>query len=76
MDAFLRKIQLIKDINIQLPVSKIDFIQKFRNNVDESDLSFVPFEVFQSSNNEYKGNISNNEFELKKRRKLFDTNYS
>ena len=76
MNNFLRKIQLIKDITIQLPVSKIDFIQKFRNNVDESDLSFVPFEVFQSSTNEYKGNISNNEFELKKRRKLFDTNYS
>ncbi|KFF02472.1 hypothetical protein [Flavobacterium reichenbachii] len=76
MSDFLRKIQLIKDITIQLPVSKIDFIQKFRNNVDQSDLSYVPFEVFQSSTNEYKGSISNNEFELKKRKKLFDTNYS
>ncbi|MDQ6531576.1 hypothetical protein [Flavobacterium sp. LHD-85] len=76
MTDFLRKIHLVKDISIQLPVSKIDFIQKFRSHVDESDLSFVPFEVFQSSRNEYKGNISNNYFELKKRRKLFDTNYS
>jgi hypothetical protein len=74
MNDFLRKIHLVKDISIQLPVSKVDFIQKFRNNVDESDLGFVPFEVFQSSRNEYKGNISNNSFELKKRRKLFDTN--
>ncbi|PXY45736.1 MULTISPECIES: hypothetical protein [Flavobacterium] len=76
MNDFLRKIQLVKDIKIQLPVSKIDFIQKFRNNVDESDLSFVPFEVFQSSRNEYKGNITNHVFHLRKRRKLFDTNYS
>jgi len=76
MNDFLRKIHLVKDISIQLPVSKIDFIQKFRNNVDQSDLSFVPFEVFQSSRNEYKGYISNNYFELRKRRKLFDTNYS
>ncbi|MBL0739286.1 hypothetical protein JI750_20520 [Flavobacterium sp. GN10] len=76
MTDFLRKIHLVKDISIQLPVSKIDFIQKFRSHVDESDLSFVPFEVLQSSRNEYKGNISNNYFELKKRRKLFDTNYS
>ncbi|WP_426484175.1 hypothetical protein [Flavobacterium sp. 2] len=76
MDNFLRKLQLVKDITIQLPVSKLDFIQKFRNHVDESDLGFVPFEAFQSSRNEYKGNISNNSFELKKRRKLFDTNYS
>ncbi|MTH15790.1 hypothetical protein [Flavobacterium sp. LC2016-01] len=76
MDTFLRKIQLIKDISIQLPVSKTDFIQKFRTNVDESDLSFVPFEVFRSSTSEYKGNIDGSAFELKKRRRLFDTNYS
>jgi hypothetical protein len=62
MDNFLRKINLIKDITIQLPVSKTEFIQKFRNNVDESDLGYVPFEVFQSSTNEYKGNIGNKYF--------------
>ncbi|RED23825.1 hypothetical protein BD847_2897 [Flavobacterium cutihirudinis] len=76
MSDFLRKIQLIKDITIQLPISKKDFTEKFRNNVDESDFSFVPFEVFQSSRNEYKGNIDGSAFELKKRRRLFDTNYS
>lgn len=76
MNDFLKKIHLVKDISIQLPVSKMEFIQKFRNHVDQSDLSFVPFEVFQSSKNEYKGYISNNYFELRKRRKFFDTNYS
>jgi pilus assembly protein TadC len=76
MEDFLRKIHLVQDISIQLPISKIDFIQKFRNNVDESDLSFVPFEVFESSKNEYKGNILNNSFEFKKRRKFFNNNYS
>ncbi|PIF30937.1 hypothetical protein CLU81_1395 [Flavobacterium sp. 9] len=75
MNDFLRKINFIKDIVIQLPVSKIDFIEKFRINVDESNLSYEPFEVFQSSTNEYKGYIENNYFELKKRRKLFDMNY-
>ncbi|PUU70579.1 hypothetical protein DBB36_08070 [Flavobacterium sp. WLB] len=76
MDNFLRKINLVKDITIELPVSKIDFTEKFRNNVDEYDLGFVPFEAFQSSKNEYKGNIDGSAFELKKRRRLFDTNYS
>lgn len=76
MDNFLRKINLVKDITIQLPITKTEFIQKFRNHVDESDLGYVPFEVFQSSTNEYKGNIQNNTFELKKRKKIFDTNYS
>ncbi|MEO6175877.1 MAG: hypothetical protein ABIP27_12070 [Flavobacterium circumlabens] len=76
MNNFLRKVNLIKDITIQLPITKTEFIQKFRNYVDESDLGYVPFEVFQSSTNEYKGNIQNNTFELKKRKKIFDTNYS
>jgi len=76
MNDFLRKINLVKDITIQLSVSKIDFTKKFRDNVDESDLGFVPFEAFQSSKNEYKGNIDGSAFELKKRRRLFDTNYS
>lgn len=76
MTDFLRKIHLVKDISIQLPVSKTEFIQKFRKHVDQFDFSFVPFEVFQSSKNEYKGYISNNNFALRKIRKLFDTNYS
>ncbi|TDO71484.1 hypothetical protein EV143_108138 [Flavobacterium chryseum] len=76
MNDFLRKIKLTKDIIIQLPVSKIDFIQKFRNNVDESNLDYDPFEVFQSSINEYKGHIGDYIFEIKKRKKIFDTNYS
>lgn len=76
MNTFLRKINLIKDINIELQISKIDFTKKFRENVDESNLGFEPFEVFTSSKNEYKGTIENNGFELKKRRKIFDTNYS
>lgn len=75
MSDFLRKINFIKDIVIQLPVSKIDFIQKFRINVDESNLDYEPFEVFQSSTNEYKGYIGDYIFEIKKRRKLFDMNY-
>jgi hypothetical protein len=76
MNDYLKKINLAQEINIELQISKSDFTKKFRENVDESNLGFEPFEVFTSSKNEYKGNIENNRFELKKRRKLFDTNYS
>jgi hypothetical protein len=76
MTNFLRKINLIQDLNFKLNVSKIDFTTKFRDNVDESNLGYEPFEVFKSSSNEYKGNIYNNNFELKKRRKFFDTSYT
>lgn len=76
MNDYLKKINLAQEINIELQISKSDFTKKFRENVDESNLGFEPFEVFTSSKNEYKGFIENNSFELKKRQKLFDTNYS
>ncbi len=79
MDHFLRKLKLIENTTIELPISKIDFIKKFRDNVEYSDLNFTAFEgfeVFSSSKLEYKGTISDRGFALKKRRKLFDTNYS
>jgi hypothetical protein len=76
MINFSRQINLVKDLNFTLNVSKTDFIKKFRENVDQSNLSFDPFEAFQSSSNHYKGNVYNNNFELEKRKKLFDTNYS
>lgn len=76
MTNFSRQINLFKDLNFTLNISKTDFIQKFRENVDQSNLSFDPFEAFQSSSNHYKGNIYNNNFELEKRKRFFDTNYS
>lgn len=76
MNDYLKKLNLIQEINIELQISKSDFTKKFRENVDESNFGFEPFEVFSSSNNEYKGNIENSGFELKKRRKLFDTRHS
>ncbi len=79
MSNFLRKLKVIENITIELPISKSDFIKKFRANVEYSDLSFSPFEGFEalsSSKFEYKGNSNEQGFEIKKRRKLFDTNYS
>ena len=79
MNNFLQKLKIIENISIELPISKLDFMNKFRANVEYSDLNFSPFEgfeAFSSSRFEYKGNITERGFELKKRRKLFDTNYS
>lgn len=79
MSDFLRKLKLIENTTIELNISKMDFIKKFRANVEYSDLNFTPFEgfeAFSSSRFEYKGNATDRGFILKKRRKLFDTNYS
>lgn len=76
MDNFLRKIKLIDSLTVELKGNKSDFIRKFRQNVEESDLSYSDsfFEVFKSSPNEYKGNIDNHVFALRRKAKLFDTN--
>ncbi|RZJ56169.1 MAG: hypothetical protein EOO44_00575 [Flavobacterium sp.] len=76
MTNLLHKLKLIQDLKFKLNISKTEFTKKFRENVDESNLGYEPFEVFQSSTNHYKGNIYNNNFELKKRKRFFDTRYS
>jgi len=79
MNNFLRKINLVEDYNFELPTSKTDFISKFRRNVENSNLGFDFFEGFEalsSSNYEYKGYINEREFEIKRKRKLFEPNQS
>jgi hypothetical protein len=79
MNDFLRKIKLIDETIIELLVSKIDFTKKFRENVEQSDLSFDFFESFEalsSSKYEYKGNIDTSGFQIKKKKKLFDSKFT
>lgn len=76
MSDFLRKIKILDSMTIELDIHKSDFIKKFRQNVDASDLSFSDsfFEGLTSSPNEYKGNIDERNFNIRRRRKMFDTN--
>lgn len=77
MNNFLRKINLIEDIHFILSISKTDFIQKFKENVENSNLGidiFEGFEAFSSNEKIYKGNITDRKFEIKRRIKLFETN--
>jgi hypothetical protein len=76
MDDFLERIQLIKRKQIKLPVDKGKFIRVFKQNIDEGEIGIFSgmFEAFSSSENKYKGNISNNDFEIRRRRVLFQRN--
>lgn len=71
MEAFLRKQKLIDSISLNLNCDKTTFIEKFRENVEQSDLSFSPFEAFNSRNKTYKGNISNSTFKIQKIKTFF-----
>lgn len=74
MTTILRKLKLIDNFHIELNTTKNDFITKFSANVDYGETGFFsdPFEAFASSKNEYKGKINYEEFEIKRRKKLFD----
>ncbi|WP_298425822.1 hypothetical protein [uncultured Kordia sp.] len=74
MKNFLENIQLIKHTQIKLPVNKSEFIRSFKQHVDEGHIGAFSsmFEAFSSSKNRYKGNITQNTFEIRRRREFFD----
>jgi hypothetical protein len=76
MEDFLERIQLIKQKQVKLPIEKTEFSKILRQNVDEGEIGMFSgmFEAFSSSKNKFKGTVSNNEFEIRKRHVLFQQN--
>jgi len=72
MGDILEKLKLIDSIVIELPISKTEFIELLENNIDQKQSDV--FDVFSSSKNEYKGEVTIEGFELKKKRRLFEMN--
>lgn len=74
MQDFLERIQLIKKTQIKLNVDKSEFVKNFKQHVDEGNIGAFSsaFEMFSSSKNRYKGNITQNSFEIRRRREFFD----
>lgn len=73
MEAFFRKIKLIQDFHITLPIAEEDFVDQFHDQVQESSLGMLsdPFEQYSTKGPDYKGWIRQGEFEMKLRRKMF-----
>jgi hypothetical protein len=74
MSNFLKRINLIDNLSTELEISKHDFVTRLKENVDEGDIdSFSDmFDIFSSSENEYKGHVEFEKFEIKRRAKFFD----
>lgn len=72
MEEILGKLKLIDSVTIELPIGRTEFIDLLRNNIDEMQSDF--FDVFSSGKNEYKGEVTTEGFELKKKRRLFEMN--
>ncbi|NOS92536.1 MAG: hypothetical protein HOP30_11480 [Cyclobacteriaceae bacterium] len=76
MKSFLIKIKLIEYLTIELPISKVDFVQRLSSVTDKGDTGMFAgaFDIFSSSKNELKGVVSLDGFRIRRRRRIFDTN--
>ncbi|MBE7178338.1 MAG: hypothetical protein INR69_18200 [Mucilaginibacter polytrichastri] len=76
MKDLLRRLKLLDNITTSLPISKNEFVNRLKAITDEekSGLMLDAFDIFSSSKNEFKGEVSLEAFKIKKRRKFFDTN--
>jgi len=76
MEDFLRKYKLIDNFTVELPVAKSDFVRQLRNSVDTGEIGLFSgaFEAWESSKNDYKGEVTNQGFKFRKRKKFFQTN--
>lgn len=75
MEKLLKRLGLIDYLAIELKISKLHFIEKLSSIVDEGSTGpFAnPFEVFSSSKNEFKGQVTYEGFRIKRRRRFFGT---
>ena len=76
MQTLLERLKLIDYLTTELPIDKHAFVDRFRKNVDEGSIGFFKssFDVFRSSKNQYKGTVTYDHFEIRRRRKFFDSN--
>lgn len=79
MKAFLKKIRLVDNFTVKIETQKKDFVPKFQAHVDEGKTTGLfsnVFDILSSSENEFKGQVGYDYFEIKRKRKLFDSKAS
>ncbi len=70
MEKFLAKIGLFDKLNIGIPIQREKFVEILKSNVDQDQPYYS--EIFSSNKNIYKGTVTSNNFEFRRKRKLFD----
>lgn len=76
MREFLKRLKLIDSMTTTLQTSKVEFVNRLNEITDEGSTGMMSdtFDVFSSSKNEFKGQVSFDSFKIKRRRRFFDTN--
>lgn len=75
MKDLLRKLKLINFLTIELQLNKTEFIERLSAITDEGETGIFSdmFDLFSSSKNEFKGQVNDDGFKLKRRRRFFDS---
>ncbi|WP_157472291.1 hypothetical protein [Neolewinella persica] len=78
MDNLLEKYKLIGYHTTELEMDKMEFSKRLRKVVDEGSTGAIgnPFEAFSSSENDFIGKVTSEGFEIRRRRKMFEPNFS
>jgi len=72
MEHYLIKFKLIDYLRIELNASKDDFVNKLRKNVDDKNMDsffLTAFEALSSSKKLFVGQVTNNDFVIRKRKR-------
>ena len=78
MKNYLKKLKLIDTFSTEIEISRDEFVEKLTAIVDKGSIGLFsdPFEMLTSGKNEYKGQVNFEGFEIRKRRRFFDTSSS
>lgn len=76
MKEFLKRLKLIDRMTTTLQISKVEFVNRLNEITDQGSTGIFSdsFDIFSSSNNEFKGQVNFDNFKIKRRRRFFDTN--
>ena len=75
MRDFLKKHKLIDNMTTTLQLSKVEFVKRLSDITDIGSIGIMSdsLDVFSSSKNDFKGQVNVDGFNIKRKRKLFDT---
>ncbi len=72
MKNFLKKIKLVDTLVLELSIKKEEFKQRLEANIDVVGSNILG-DLFNSTKYQYNGKVEGDSFQLKRKKKLFDT---
>jgi hypothetical protein len=73
MKDTLRRLKLAKDFTITVPISRDAFVQKLSAITEHGGTGTFSFEALSAGRYEYKGEVNDSGFSIRRKQKFFDT---